>query len=253
MNTLLLITATLCAILVESFSGQVSIKSRDSEQWVTPTKHYVLDRRDSLYVQQGAKLVIIDDVTGRAYTLNSTGMDNVNQSLSHAKASDMTTLFSMTQQMKKNAFGQNQPAHNKPIYGGATRAEDEEQKIDSIACSFLAVAKQNTIAIPGLRLRTVERKELISFAIDNNSNEAYYVNILAVNTSADKVSLCIVPSPDVDADVLLLAPNQTMDLSMFQFVQSSNIHYVLVASKLPYIPIEIDQLLKYPDDLKCNK
>lgn len=252
MNTLLSITSALCAILVESFSGNVTIKPRDAYQWTTPSKQQVLDRRDSIQVPKGAKLVILDDATGHAYTLHSIGTDNVNNSLAHAKAGAMTTLFSMAQQMKVNALGQYKPASNRPIYGGATRAEDDEQRNEAIACLLLATSKQNSSTIHGLELRTIEQNGLISFAIDNSSKDAYYVNVLAVNQSSGKTSLCVVPSPDIEADVLLLPPGQTLDLSMFQFVPRADIRYVLVATKEPYIPLEIEQLLKHPADLECN-
>ncbi len=256
MNILLAITTALCAIFVESFSGQVTVKPQGTEQWMTPTKQQTLDRRDSIQLPHGTKLIVVDNETGRLYTFSSPEKGNINQCLVSAKASVHATLRSLAYQMKANAMGQNRQAHSQSVYGGTIRSMSPELRDyynERIACAMLAAAKQNKPMMPDVQLRSIDNDGFISFAIDNNSNDSCYINILAVNDANSTVSLCIVPTPDMDEDMLLLPPSRTMELPMFQFVPQPNVRYVLIALSLPYIPAEEEQLLKHPEDLDCQQ
>lgn len=256
MNTLLAITTALCAILVESFSGQVTIKPQGAEQWMTPAKQQTLDRRDSIQLPNGAKLTIVDNETGRLYTFFSPEKGSINQCLISAKAGVNTTLRSLAYQMKANAMGQNRQAQPQSVFGGTVRSlvpELRDYFNEQITCAILTAAKQDKPMMSDVHLHSITNDNILSFAIDNNSNDSCYINIMAINDADGTVNLCIVPTPDMDEDILLLPPGLTMELPMFQFVPQPNTRYMLVALPTPYMPSEIEQLLKHPEDLDCTK
>ena len=152
-------------------------------------------------------------------------------------------------------MGQNRQAQFRDIYGGTMRSMDPillEIYNKKIACDLLSAAKQDKAMMPDVQLRTIENDGLITFAIDNNSKDSCYVNVLAVNDALGTVSLCIVPTPDMEENILLLPPAQTMDLYMFQFVKQPETRYLLVSLPISYTPSQIQALLRHPEDLECK-
>ena len=252
MNALLTICSIFCAIFVESFGPRVMLKTRDSGTWTHPTHGQTVSRMDSVAIPKGEKITFIDDANGNVYDCTSPQNGNVNQCMNQARNDASNVLLSLAAQIKSNALGQNKKAKQQPIYGGTTRAEEDDEKNDSIACLVLAASRLDTTTYSQLTLLTITDGEYISFAVENNGSDAYYINIIAVNTLNGNLSLCIVPSPDVEADALLLPPAETMDLSMFRFLKRTEIKYVLFATQTPFIPSYIQSILCYPEDINCS-
>ena len=252
MNTFLTICSILCTILVESFGSHVMIKTKDSDVWQQPAFRQNVSLRDSILIPKGEKVTFVDDANNNVFECFSPKKGNVNQCISQAKNDANNMLHSLAAQIKDNALGQNKKARLQPIYGGTTRAEDEDKMNDSIACLVLAAGRTGTTQYPQLTMQTITDGEYISFAVENNSSYAYYINIIAINSLNSTTSLCILPSPDMEADICLLPPTQTIDLSMFRFLKRTEIKYVLFATQTPFIPSHIQSILLYPEDIDCS-
>ena len=115
-----------------------------------------------------------------------------------------------------------------------------------------AVARAPRTPYPNLMLRTVRQDGTVRFIVDNKDDKAYYVNILMLNSRTDEMGLRIVLEPDMDPDVLLLPAGQSLDLSMFRFLENPEMLYMLFATESPFLPATIHPLLRYPEDINCQ-
>ena len=238
-------------LYIDSYSGSAQLKVRGAKTWIKPTHKQVVARLDSVRVPEGAKMAIVDGVSGDVYPCDFNFIGTVNQFIRQAQKQQSFLLTELVKQLSGNALGKNKMAvHN--IYGGATRTEEDEHYNDSIACLALATAKTTQTPYPNLTLRTILQNRMVHFIIDNATNKDYYVNVLTVNTRTGEVALCIVLEPDMDPNLLLLPAGQSFDLSMFHFLEQTDRQYILFATESPFVPAAIQPLLHYPEDLHCN-
>jgi hypothetical protein len=201
-------------------------------------------------VPEQAKMDIVNAVNGDIYPCDFAFKGTINQCLQQAKEKQSDVFRALAKQMTANMFGKtkNTPHH---VYGGATRTEDEDRYNDSIACLALATSRAKRNPYPYLTLRTFSENGTVRFIIDNTDKKAYYVNVLMLNTRTGAVGLRIVPEPDMAPEAMLLPAGQTLDLSMFRFLDIPDIRYVLFATESPFVPAAIHPLLRYPEDINC--
>lgn len=241
----------LCTLYIGSFSGDILIKTQGTNSWKTPTTQQMVTRVDSVRIPKGAHLCLVDDAVGTVYDCSSPTKSNINQCLIKAQKDANNVLLGLAAQIKSNAMGTSKSMPNRPIYGGTTRAEDENAQMDSIACLAMALSSGKESLPEGLALSIEKDGPYNVFVMDNRSNEYYYVNVLAVKKDAEEISLCIVPSPDIEPEALLLPPEQTLKLSMFRFIPSADKRYILFATKTQFVPSALQTILRYPEDLTC--
>ena len=238
-------------LYIDAFSGAVQLKVPGASSWTRPAHKQSVTRLDSVFVPEQAKMDIINAVNGDIYPCDFAFKGTINQCVQQAKKNQSKLWEAVVDRLTDNALGKtkNTPHH---IYGGATRTEDEDRYNDSIACLALAAvhAKQNPY--PHLTLRTISENGTVRFFIDNADKQAYYVNVLMLNTRTGDIGLRIVPEPDVAPEALLLPAGQTLDLSMFRFLEQPDIRYLLFAAESPFVPATIHPLLRYPKDIKCD-
>lgn len=238
-------------LYINSYSGAVQVKVRGAATWTKPAHKQSVTRLDSVRVPEQSKMAVVDAVSGNVYPCDFAFTGTVNQFIQQAKEAQSHLLTALVKQLGANALGKNKHTSH-AVYGGATRTEEDDRYNDSIACLALSTAKAKQSPYPNLTLRTIEQNGIVRFVIENAEQKAYYVNILMINTRTGDVALRIVPDPDVVPEALLLQAGQTLDLSMFSFLEQPDMRYVLFATESPLVPATIHQLLRYPEDINCK-
>ena len=237
-------------LYIDSYSGAAQVKAVGAASWSQPARKQSVTRLDSVLVPEQAKMDIINAVNGDIYPCDFAFKGTINQCLQQAKEKQSGVFRALAKQMTANMFGKtkNTPHH---VYGGATRTEDEDRYNDSIACLALATSRAKRTPYPYLTLHTLSENGTVRFIIDNTDKKAYYVNVLMLNTRTGAAGLRIVPEPDMVPEALLLPAGQTLDLSMFRFLDIPDMRYVLFAAESPFVPAAIHPLLRYPEDINC--
>lgn len=239
-------------LYIDACSGAVQLKVRGAGVWDRPAHKQSVTRLDSVRVPKQAKMDVVDAVTGNVYPCNFAFFGTVNQCMQRAKDNQSDVLTALANQLMSNVLGKTKNnAHH--VYGGATRTDEEEDRYnDSIACLALAAAHAKHSLYPNLTLRTIRENGIVRFVIDNADKNAYYVNVLMRNTRTDEVAFRIVLEPDVAPEALLLPAGQTLDLSMFRFLEQSDMQYILFATESPFVSANVNPLLRYSEDLNCK-
>lgn len=243
-------------LYVHSVKGQVLYCPQAGHVWQSATSRQPVSRLDSMQINANSEVVLIDGTNDNVYKCSTPMRSNILHVIRVAREQANSLLESVAQQLKNNALGKGANAKQIVVAGVTTRAEEEDRIHDSIACLALQTGKlflaKQQIYDKALKWRMVENEGLVHFVIENGSRDAYCVNILSVDKTTQKVSLCIVPSPDVDVMALVVPAGETLDLSMYRFLSNSSQEYTLLATKTAYVPSAVQNILRYPEDLPCK-
>lgn len=243
-------------LYIHSIKGQVLYRSSSENTWHAPTVRQTVSRLDSLQIGANSEVVLIDGSNDNVYSCSTPTKDNVLHLVRSARSKANTLLGSVAQQLRDNAAG-NGTGKQVVVAGMTTRGDDDEDTMhDSIACLALQTAQRyiagEQVYDASLKWQRIEQEGLVHFAIENGSEEAYCVNILALDQRTQRISLCIVPSPEVDITALVVPAGKTLELSMYRFVANEALQYTLFATKTAYAPTTVQHLLRYPEDIKCE-
>ena len=232
--------------------------------WSTPAAKQTLSRLDSLEVKDKGEVVLVDGANDNVYRCATPMRDNVLHFVQAARDKANVLLRSLAKQLIRNVMGRGAGKYNYqspmtnhqspgplPIAAMTTRAADDDKSLDSIACLALQTAKrfqagQRILYDEGLHWLAVEEDGFVHFIITNHTEEAYCANILMMNRETGHVALRIVPSPDVDARVMVVPAGERMDLDMYRFLPNEALEYTLFATTVAYTPAAVQALLKYP-------
>lgn len=245
------------SLYVHSVNGQVSYRSQRAQTWQQPEIRQAVYRLDSMEVGANSRVVLIDGANDNVYTCATPMKDNILHLIQAARGKANGLLESVAKQLRDNALGRGADSKQTVVAGVTIRTTEQEDRFyDSIACLALAAAKRleagQTVYDRALEWRAVEEDGLVHFVITNTGSVAYCVNILAVAKETERVSLRIIPSPDVEPDALVVPAGETLDLKMYQFLPNSAYEYTLFATRVAYSPSIVQGKLRYPQDLECR-
>lgn len=240
-------------LYIHSLAGTVTYCPFSTHEWTKPAVKQSVSRLDSMQVGLNSNVVVVDAANGNVYRCAEPRRDNILHLIQLARKQANGLLESLSRQLVKNAMGQNR-ASKVVVAGVTTRAEENENIHDSIACLAVETSRLSCKNATNnlLKWEIKEEEGLAYFVIRNLTQEAYYVNILAINRVTGSVSICIVPLPDTDPTALVVPAGETMDLSMFPFFPNADYEYMLFATKTAYSPSAVQNLLRYPAELKCE-
>ena len=243
-------------LYIHSLKGQVLYRAQTGGTWGTPAVKQPVSRLDSMSIGEGGQVMLVDGSNDNVYTLTGGAKNSILRLIQAARNKANGILVSVAHQLADNAMGRGAKAEAMTITGVTTRAEDEDKLNETIACKALEAARRfeagEKSCDPLLSWQMIEEDGLIRFVITNGSKKAYCVNILAMNKADKRVSLRIVPSPDVESTALIVPAGETLDLSMYRFVPNGDMRYTLFATEEAYVPSAVQGLLKYPEDLRCR-
>ena len=243
-------------LYIYSVKGQVLYCPQTENSWQAAVVKQSVSRLDSLDVRERGEVVLVDRGNDNVYRCSTPMKDNILHFIQSARSKANGLLESLAMQLTANATGTSNQSKQVVLSGVTVRAEEEDRIHDSIACLALQTAQQANAGVrtneEGLDWQMIEHDGLAHFVIYNHTAQDYCVNILMIHRETGKVSLRIVPSPDVEAKALVVPAGEKMDLDMYTYLPNEHYRYMLFATRTAYTPSTIQTLLKFPEDLDCQ-
>ena len=257
---LLSIVCSMC--LAQNYSiydwkGKVLLKEDNGQSWFPVKKEYSVSDRDSVDIARKGFLRVIDNRNNLIYQSIKPGKFQIIELIQEVQMKKSSIMVSVNRELMKNAKEPPIKERELIMMGATTRGRSDTMMIpNKIAQTFGWIAAQalhdrlvsNDSSI--FLKKHIYKNGTIYFEIKNQMNRGYFVNVLHLNKSTKKISLCYVINEEqaLEAPYLYLPEHKTLLMKnlLFNFDKQNDV-FILVGTEDGYIPEQMQFVLQYMD------
>lgn len=225
-----------CAIKGASYSvfrytGDVKIKTY--EGWKDVGNNMVVFARDQFLLGEHARLGIVDNDTQRIYYTTKSGTQNVAQIVSNARKQSDRIASTMWKQIQNGGS----KSKSLTILGAVNRGNGETDFTEVLYSEIYRMQNicETNDSTP-ISAEIEKDADCYYFVVKNRSEQALCVNIIRMSdNTSQKPQLCLEIGYSENQPYLVVAPQSTVALRDFPFLDDSVSHrYLLVATLRPF-------------------
>lgn len=203
--------------------GEVSLKRKESNLWVTASRRDTLAVQDLFKLTHGASVTVINKDTGQLFKSTRTGEMSVYEIITRAK-SESAKITSLVCQEFKSEIKDYYSGNNDMRVGAVYRGESDMHLLDSLAGHW----QEDTSVAIGL----ASDDETLYFVLENVSSGPKYVNVVRIAPDGKK-SVCLEFKPGADCEGLLLPSGAHVALPQYRFLPDGSV-FKAFSSAFPF-------------------
>lgn len=231
---------------VYRIEGSVEVKT--PEGWAAARKRAGISAIDVLRLAAEARVGIIDNTSNRIFYSAQPGEQRVGQIISSAKRQADRITGQMNEQIRKAVASNADTGYTHESVGASYRGAADGGTTESVYASLCDAVARPTGSI-GSDERLVLRKVGTGdgdfyFSVANRSEQALYVNVLALSARLNYPVLCFNLGYSCDEPYMLVPPHAEVAVEHFVFAEhpDENTVYLLFGSAEPFDTQELQTL-----------